>query len=98
MKAIVELTESEYKIYSDINAKLNEAKTLEPHVFETIRKTSGHAHYKFTGKLSDAFINTLGRMPTPTEVIMLVDNGFSHFGASCSLQPDGTFTGRVNTD
>lgn len=51
--------------------------------------------YVFCGYVSDRFIELLGRMPTPREIIMTVDNGINHAGAWCSMNGRG-FSGRVN--
>ena len=99
MKAIVDLTKEEYEQLSSITKHLQEVVTSTGKApFETFERRVGYAHYTFSGKLADSFVEALGRMPTPTEVIILADNGFSHFGASCTLSPNGTFSGRVNTD
>jgi len=100
MKAIVELTKDEYRQTTDIYNNLREK--LDGKVssiwFDNFDKRSGYAHYKFSGKVSTRLTEKLGRMPTTTEIIILVDGGFSHFGATCSLTTSGFFTGRVNID
>jgi len=94
MKAIVDLTPEEaqesLKTYEGIKA------------FRELidyNRTSGYAHYKFTGSYKQELVDILGRHPTSNEIIMLVDGGFSNFGASCGVNASlMTFTGRVNTD
>lgn len=46
---------------------------------------------------TDKLVEVLGHEPSPDEISMLVDNGFSHFGASCSIN-GRHFRGRVNID
>ena len=50
-----------------------------------------------TGIISDALIERLGRMPTDEEVIMLIDRGFYHFGASCTFS-ERKFSCTIYTD
>lgn len=99
MKAIVDLTPEMHKRQSEIWGNLRDkTKGLcKSDMFEDYRHDSGYTHYKFSGKVSQALINALGRVPTGDEIIMLVDSGFSHFGASCCMD-DLRFSGRVNTD
>lgn len=65
--------------------------------YEAVHKSSGYAHYTFSGKVSDEMVEEMGRMLTGDEIIMLVDGGFSHFGASCSISGQA-FRGSVNID
>ena len=99
MKAVVELTTEEYdrysKIYANLCEKIGESGTSE--LIIDLKQTGGYAHYKFSGTVSDTLVEKLGRMPTEVELIMLIDSGFSHFGASCTIIGKG-FSGRVNTD
>ena len=50
-----------------------------------------------SGKVSDELLKRLDRMPTEEEIIILVDRGFSHFGASCTIV-DRAFSCTVYTD
>ena len=94
MKAICDLTPEEaqasLKTYEGIQA------------FRALieySRTSGYAHYKFIGSYKQELVDALGRHPTSTEIIMLVDNGYSNFGASCGINTSlMTFTGKINTD
>lgn len=99
MKAIVEYTKEEHEAmrvkYQEL---LDITRSMDGSAVEKLDKSRGYAHYTFSGKVSTALIDALGRLPTGDEVIMLVDGGFSHFGASCRVASDGTFSGRVNTD
>ena len=97
MKAIVSLTEKEFVTYSAIYKNLK-VKTKGIKIFESLIRKSRYACYSFSGVLSNELILALDRMPTSTEVIMLVDGGFSHFGASCLVMPDNSFNGKVYTD
>lgn len=99
MKAIVEYTNEEAeamaKKWKELRDKTNSIARNE--LFDNYARTSGYAHYKFSGDITDKLIEALGRMPSPDEIIMLIDGGFSHFGASCSIN-DRHFSGRVNID
>lgn len=102
MKAIVamnqeELNEYEATILSLYNTFGKDGATKRT-LFEELHRSPGYSHYTFEGKLAPIVAEKLGRLPTPYELIILVDSGRVHFGASCSLKPDGTFVGRVNTD
>lgn len=100
MKAITAYTSEEYEQMRDKCHKLNEAvKPYDRRELITIQRRSGYAHYQFKGTYTDALVAALGRQPTEDEIIMLVDGGFSHFGATCSIDKvHRTFTGRVNID
>lgn len=98
MKAIVALTQEEYKEYSDIQTSLYNH--IQGHSLDeliTTTRRTGYAHYRFGGTFTDKLVELLGRNPTPEELIILVDGGFSHFGAECGITGH-TFSGRVNTD
>lgn len=100
MKAIVALTSEEHQKFQEIldNLKDKTKGTVPQEWFTVLQRETGYAHYRFRGKVSEKLVDLLGRMPTPDEVIMLVDHGFSHFGASCTLSPSGEFTGQVYVD
>ena len=98
LKAIVELTDEEYAkqaaIYSNLKDLLKTAKKAE---LINYSRNAGHAHYTFTGSYTKKLCILLGHIPTYVEILMIVDGGFSHFGASCTVR--GTlFYGRVNID
>ena len=99
MKAIVEYTKEEYafmsKKWKELRDKTNSMARSE--LFDNYTKTSGYAHYTFSGDITDKLVEALGHEPSPDEIIMLVDYGFSHFGASCSIS-NRHFSGRVCTD
>lgn len=99
MKAITSLNKDEMEKYDKIFSELwKSIKDIRKDLYKCYTKTNGYAHYTFSGKVPQNLIDALGRMPTSEEIIMIVDTGFSHFGASCSIRPDGSFSGRVNTD
>ena len=107
MKSITEQTEEQLVVLNTNYKELKEKLGSGPHgtsfnkqeLFANYTHTSGYAHYKFSGKALPIIAEKLGRAPTATDIIMIVDDGFSHFGASCSLNPNtGEFSGRVNTD
>lgn len=99
MKAIVSLTKEEYEQQSKVCNNLREV-TKGYRISELLEvdKHVGYAHYKFSGAYNQLLVDLLGREPTSDEIIMLVDDGFSHFGASCHISSDRHFYGRVNTD
>lgn len=99
MKAIVELSQAELAQYTDIMKSLKGATkgTSQKDWFNNLRTKSGYAHYTFSGDVTDELIKLLGHEPSANEIIMLVDGGFIHFGASCSIS-GRHFSGRVNTD
>lgn len=99
MKAITEYTNEEAEAMSKKWHELRDKTKVIPRaeLFDNYSKTSGYAHYKFSGDITDKLVEALGHEPSPDEIIMLVDNGFSHFGASCSVN-GRHFSGRVNID
>lgn len=99
MKAIVEYTNEEAEAMSKKWNELRDKTSSIPRKewFDNYSRTSGYAHYKFSGDITDKLVEVLGHEPSPDEIIMLVDNGFSHFGASCSIN-GRHFSGRVNID
>lgn len=99
MKAIVEYTKEEAetmsKKWKELRDKTKDIPRTE--LFSDYKRTSGYAHYKFSGDITDKLVEALGHEPSPDEIIMLVDDGFSHFGASCSVN-SRHFSGRVCID
>lgn len=99
MKAIVEYTNEEAEAMTKKWHELRDKTKSIPRneLFDNYTRTSGYAHYKFSGDITDKLVEALGHEPSPDEIIMLVDSGFSHFGASCSIN-GRHFSGRVNID
>lgn len=99
MKAIVDYTDEEIQVMRERLTKLKEAVkgTNSRDWFENYTKSYRYGHYCFSGDITDKLIELLGREPTTDEIIMLVDNGFSHFGAGCSII-GRHFNGHVDTD
>ena len=99
MKAIVEYTKEEAEAMSKKWNELRDKTKVIPRaeLFDNYSRTSGYAHYTFSGYTTDKLVEALGHEPSPDEIIMLVDRGFSHFGASCSIN-GRHFSGRVNID
>lgn len=99
MKAVVEYTKEEAEFMSkkwkELQDKTKDIPRAE--LFNNYTKTSGYAHYNFSGDITDKLVEVLGHEPSPDEIIMLVDDGFSHFGANCLIS-DRHFSGRVCTD
>ena len=101
MKAIVDYTKEEHvamaakrdALYKAINGELREN-------LITFNKSYGYAHYTFHGFYTKRLVEMLGREPDEDEIIILVDGGFYHFGATCFISRDGTgaISGRVNID
>lgn len=99
MKAVTELNEEETEkqvIERDNILSLIKDVTYEER-WEIKEINVGYAHYNFKVKPSQKMLDAIGRKPTTNEMIMIVDGGFSHFGASCT-ESNGIYTGRVNTD
>ena len=99
MKAITEYTNEEAEAMAKEWHELHDKTSSVPRKewFDNYTRTSGYAHYKFSGDITDKLVEALGHEPSPDEIIMLVDSGFSHFGASCSIN-GRHFSGRVNID
>jgi len=99
MKAIFEQTGHERERLREVMNYLKiatQGMTLRE-MFDDYDDNIGHGHYTFKGKVSDALIEVMGRMPTDEEIIMLIDRGFYHFGATCNIN-GRSFSGRINTD
>lgn len=99
MKAITTYSAEEYDNQQARMAELSSriAGASLTQLLTDLNRTVGYAHYRFTGRFTPLLVERLGRQPTADEIIMLVDGGFSHFGASCSINGN-YFSGRVNTD
>lgn len=99
MKAVTEYTPSEYQamlgVYNTLCGKISGYYTNE--LLDNLQRKFGYAYYTFSGHISDKLVELLGREPTATEIIMIVDSGFSHFGATCTIT-GRNFSGRVNID
>lgn len=99
MKAITEYTPSEYQAmlaaYHTLCGKISGYHTNE--LLDNLQRKFGYAHYTFSGHISDKLVELLGHEPTATEIIMIVDSGFSHFGAACTIT-GRNFSGHVNID
>lgn len=100
MKAIVEMTHEEYGKMHDKFEKLKRATAGHPRSeLLTHTRSSGYSHYKFNGTYTDTLVELLGRHPDEDEIIMLVDSGYSHFGAGCAIDTQHrSFSGRVYID
>lgn len=96
MKAVVELTDREYNRLREVQLNLQKVLGDKKHL-KNLDKRSKHAKYEFSGEVTDELINKLGRFPSADEIIILVDGGFSHFGAHCSFNGK-RFSGYVYTD
>lgn len=100
MKAIVDYTDEEYAAMKAKARALHDAiGDVDRRELITYTKRYGYAHYGFGGSYTDKLVECLGRHPTEDEIILLVDDGFSHFGASCYIKKrDKVFGGRVEID
>lgn len=99
MKPILELTKAEHE---SLRATYNRLKAYTKGLpksdwFVDLKRRSGYASYSFSGEVSDSLLGRLGRMPTADEIIMLVDGGFSNFGAECAIS-GRRFAGKVYID
>lgn len=98
MKAIPSMTKEEYEEQRKVLEALNEKTAGHmPGELLDLGKKMGYAHYTFSGEIRPLLIQLLGRYPTSGEIIMLVDGGLGHFGATCAVNGN-KFSGRVNTD
>ena len=99
MKAITEYTPGEYQymlgVYHTLCGKISGHYTNE--LLGNLQREFSYAHYRFSGRITDKLVELLGREPTATEVIMLVDAGFSNFGAQCTIT-GRNFSGIVYID
>lgn len=100
MKAITAYTDEEYIKMKEKQKALCEAiNGLNRVELFTYQRRSGYAKYDFWGTYTDKLVEALGRHPDAEEIIMLVDGGFSHFGAGCSINPrEKAFSGHVYID
>ena len=100
MKATVELTKQEFDgLIAKRQAWLQAFKDVSLRDLIAVAKMFGYAHYKFKGTYKPELVGILGRHPDADEIIMHVDGGFSHFGATCTVNTnDCSFSGRINTD
>lgn len=96
MEAIVAMSQERIDELTKIKDNLKE-KTKGIKLFNDYTRKRGYAKYDFSGIVSDELVSALGRMPTEEEIIILVDRGFSHFGAKCTLNGN-SFIGRVYID
>lgn len=100
MKAVCDLTTEEYERYRTLQANLRKKLGSNFNCYEQFkdfRRISGCAHYDFYGAVSQELIDKLGRRHTADEIIILVDDGFNHFGAACFFN-GRKFSGYVNID
>lgn len=100
MKAIVLYTQQEYNQqmakYHELQDKISDVRFTD---ILKYNRSTGYAHYMFRGNYTDTLVALLGRHPMPDEIIMLVDGGFYHFGASCTVDTSRQeFYGKVHTD
>lgn len=104
MKAITEYTDQEYAEmqmkYRALQRALEGIELSKRHELFTFQRRPGYAKYDFNGAYTDKLVEALGgRHPDAEEIIMLVDSGYSHFGASCIVNTrDKSFSGYVYID
>lgn len=99
MEAIVQMSEERIKQLTALQAELKQKlpRSRNDGWIENYKRYSGYSQYTFYGRVSDKMVEALGRMPTADEMIIFIDNGFSHFGAECIFK-GRDFHGYVNTD
>ena len=86
LNPITGLTEGQWQENQAIYESLGERGLLNPSkAFATFNRSSSYARHNFSGKLAE------GVELTELEIAMICDNGFSWFGGSSTLKPDGTF-------
>lgn len=87
MKAIFEQTGHERERLTEVlnNIKAKTQDMTMDQMFDNYNTLITHGRKMASGSISEALIERLGRMPTEEEVIMLIDRGFYHFGASCTF-------------
>lgn len=99
MKAIFEQTGHERErlteVLNNIRVKTEGMKMSD--MFDNYKTQTTRGRKMATGIISDALIEQLGRIPTEEEVIMLIDRGFYHFGASCTFS-ERSFSCMIYTD
>lgn len=100
MKAITDYTDEEYLKMQEKSRALHKAiDGIKRDELFTYTKRRGYAKYDFWGSYTDKLVEVLGRHPDAEEIIMLVDDGYSHFGAACMLNPrEKAFSGYVYID
>lgn len=100
MKAITNYTTEEYASMCAKYSKLREAiKDIDLRELYSYIRQNGYAHYRFNGNYTERLVEALGHHPDSEEIIMLIDHGFSHFGANCTVNAERkSFSGRVNID
>lgn len=100
MKAITDYTKEEYDQIYEKMSRLHEA--IKGHMVSDLlsyKKTYKYAKYTFSGTYNDKLVELLGHHPDEEEIILLVDSGYSHFGASCTIDTrTKTFSGHVYID
>lgn len=97
MKSIRDLNNGEYVKLRDKSITLYErTKGYKLSDLITYKKTYHGTHYSFTGRYSNRLVGLLGHHPDADEIVILVDDGFGHGGASCRVNNTlKTFNGRV---
>ncbi len=99
MKAVIHHTPEERerltKLSNETLSAVGELKNTE--LFNDYKVTPAYHRYTFCGNIANLLVEKLGHMPTPEELIIIVDRGINHFGADCYI--DGIFfSGEISTD
>lgn len=81
--------------WNDLREKIDDNRVTD--LFDNFQRAGDYAHYEFYGEITDKLVELLGREPTAYDIIMIIDNGFHHFGATCAIN-GRQFHGKVNTD
>lgn len=99
MKSITAYTEEEITLMSakwhELEQKIQGVPMSD--LFDNYMVRRGYSLYDFYGDVSDKLIALLGREPSVDEIIMIIERGFYHFGATCELH-NRHFHGTVYTD
>ena len=100
MKATTDYTDEEYINMQHKRTALYGA--IAGHQYSelfTYQRRVNDSRYSFGGRYTDKLVELLGRHPDEEEIIMLIDCGYSHCGAFCTIdRVNKIFGGHVNTN
>ena len=102
MRAVISYNHDEYVemtiIWNELKDKIGRNKeNYNREDLIDVDETPSYGRYRFSGEYKDKLVELLERVPTEDEIIMIVDDGFYHFGAKCTIEGK-SFKGFVDTD
>ncbi len=102
MRAVISYNQDEYvemtRIWNELKDKIGYGKeSYHKKDLIDVDETPSYGRYRFSGEYKDKLVELLGRAPTEDEIIMIVDDGFYHFGAKCTIEGK-SFKGFVDID